>query len=31
MGCDGGSTDFFFFFFGYGLTTMMLQTDRCLL
>ena len=31
MGCDGGSTEFFFFFFGFGLTVMMLQTDWCLL
>ena len=31
MGCDSGSTDFFFFFWGSGLTAMMLQTDWCLL
>ena len=29
MGCDGGST--VFFFFGFGLIVMMLQTDQCLL
>ena len=30
MGCDGGST-VFFFFLGFGLIAMMLQIDQCLL